>query len=260
MDKISDVFEFNRIIDSVHELARGLPATRDDLIIRLDGLIEDALAELTGEKFDIPRSMGDLDGADGICHLLDDYPTSVVFFSTNEEAAAFYRLKLCFVRASLRFDVPRGTRAMCHLPTSGAFLSTNEEAAASCLLALYFARNSLRDDFGLPEDSIPKIEATGRELLASRLHGVASEHDKRNRAQKRGGSKGGVIKAKRQKQKIAAWHARIQKRAKSMKGDYSKTEALDVLEREFPGYTRRHLATIVSSIFPTKPRRAKSGN
>jgi hypothetical protein len=72
------------------------------------------------------------------------------------------------------------------------------------------------------------------------------------------GSRGGKKKAERQADAINALHVKIQKRAKAMKGGYSKTEALDVLEREFPGYSRRQLSNIVSSVFPPRPRRASS--
>lgn len=224
MDKITDPFEFDRHIEAVRENAAGLPTTQGHLIDLLAKLIEDALADLTGEKFATPRGMGDLDSADGIFHLLTDYPAHV-------PPGKFFR---------------------------EAFLTTNEEAAAHYLSALYLARDSLRMDFGLPEESIREIEATGRELLTWRLHGPAFEHGKRKRQATQAGKIGAAIKAKRQKPRIDAWHAKIQKRAKSMKGSYSKTEALDVLEREFPGYSRRQLSNIVSSVFPPRPPRASS--
>jgi hypothetical protein len=74
------------------------------------------------------------------------------------------------------------------------------------------------------------------------------------------GKKGGQKKAANQAQEIEPWHAKIQKRAKTLKGShYGKSEALDVLEREFPRYSRRQLANIVSSVYPKKQSRAKSG-
>jgi hypothetical protein len=56
---------------------------------------------------------------------------------------------------------------------------------------------------------------------------------------------------------IQARHDKIINRAKLMKGSYSKTEALDILEREFPFYGRRNLSKIVSSVFPKRGSRAK---
>lgn len=73
------------------------------------------------------------------------------------------------------------------------------------------------------------------------------------------GSRGGKKKAERQADAIDAWHAKIQKSAKAMKGSYNKTEALDFLRGKYPGYSRRQLANIVKDIFPPKPR-AKSSD
>lgn len=142
MEKISDPSDFDHVIGIVREHARGLPDTHVEMIGLLGKLIEDALAELTGEKFATPRNMGDLDDADGITHLLADYPPAA-------PPGGFFHV---------------------------AFLTTNEEAAARYLLKLYLARDFLQLGFGLPEDSISEIEATGRELLTWRLHGPAFQH------------------------------------------------------------------------------------
>jgi hypothetical protein len=142
MVKITDPFEFDRHIEAVRENAAGLPATQGHLIDLLAKLIEDALADLTGEKFAAPRSMGDLDSADGIAHLFADYPAAI----------------------------PPGGK---HLRP---FLTVEEATAAHYLAALYLARDSLNDGFGLAEDELAAIEATGRELLTWRLHGPAFQH------------------------------------------------------------------------------------
>lgn len=229
MKKITDEFQFGRYIESVREDAAGLPATQIDLIRKLGMLIEDALAEFAGEKFATPRSMGDLDAADGIQHLLDDYPPQVPPGKVFREA----------------------------------FLTTGEEAAARHLLKLYPARDSLNDGFGLPEESIREIEATGRELLTWRLHGPAFEHEKEKRAEKRGSSKGGKTKAEREAEKLAARDKKIINRAKQFVGIYAKTEALDILVREFSKrfkIGRKRISQIVSSVFPPKKPRAKSSD
>lgn len=142
MEQISDKSEFDHIMEIVREHARTLPHTQDELTRLLGKLIEDALADLTGEKFDMPRRCGDLDDADGINHLLNDYPPEV-------PPGKFFR---------------------------EAFLTTNEEAAARYLLKLYLARDFLRMGFGLPEESIREIEATGRDLLYWRQYGPALQH------------------------------------------------------------------------------------
>ncbi|HQS99901.1 MAG: hypothetical protein B7Y26_03575 [Hydrogenophilales bacterium 16-64-46] len=159
MGKITDRFEFDRHIEAVRENAAGLPATQGHLIDLLAELIEDALADLTGEKFATPRSMGDLDSADGISHLFADYP------------AAF---------------PPGGTRPR-------PFLTVEEAAAARYLAALYRSRDSLQGGFGIAEDDLAEIEATGGALLTWRLHGPALQHGrdkaKQSRAQSRRASK-----------------------------------------------------------------------
>lgn len=98
MKKITDKFQFGRYIESVREDAAGLPATQIDLIRKLGMLIEDALAEFASEKFTTPRSMGDLDDADGIEHLFADYPA---FLTAEEAAAARYLSALYLARDSL---------------------------------------------------------------------------------------------------------------------------------------------------------------
>jgi hypothetical protein len=151
MEIISDPFEFDHVIAIVRERARALPDTQDELTHLLGTLIEDALAELTGQKFATARSIGDLDSADGIAHLLNDYPAQA-------PPGKFFR---------------------------EAFLTVEEDAAARHLLKLYLARDFLHMGFGLPEDSIREIDATGRELLAWRLHGPAFQHGKDKRKQSR---------------------------------------------------------------------------
>jgi hypothetical protein len=151
MDKITDPFEFDRHIEAVRENAAGQPATQGHLIDLLSKLIEDALADLTGEKFAAPRSMGDLDSADGIAHLFADYPAAI----------------------------PPGEKY------PRPFLTVEEATAARHLSALYRARDSLSDGFGLAEDELAEIEATGRELLAWRLHGPAFQHRKDKAEQSR---------------------------------------------------------------------------
>lgn len=151
MDKITDPFEFDRHIEALRENAASLPATQGHLIELLAMLIEDALAEFAGEKFILPRSMGGLDDADGIQHLFDDYPPQVPPGKVFREA----------------------------------FLSTNEDAAAHYLLKLYLARDFLDMGFGLPEESICEIEATGLDLLKWRLWGPAFQHGRDKAKQSR---------------------------------------------------------------------------
>jgi hypothetical protein len=192
-------------------------------------LIEDALAELTGEKFaTLSQGMGDLDSADGTAFLTD------------------YRASDKSRRAFLRMDA--------------IFHALNEEATAAHYLSakLYGARfnshgqsdcrkSQIRRDRGdRPRSAHLATTWAGFRARQAKASSHASRQDRR------------AIKAKRQKPKIDALHAKIQKRAKAMKGGYSKTEALDVLEREFPGYSRRQLSNIVSSVFPPRPRRASS--
>lgn len=227
MDKISDRQEFDSHIEAIRENAAGLPATLNDLTDLLGRLIEDALTELAGEKFAMPRSMGDLDNADGITHLFDDYPATIP---------------------------PGGVFKV-------AFLTAEEADAARYLLKLYQARDSLNDVFRLPEDSIREIATAGLALLYWRQYGPAHDSAVEKRKEKQGSKKGGKNKAEKQKPKIDERNAKIQKRAQTMKGAYSKPEALDILEREFSkrfNLGRRQLANIVSSVFPSKPRRAKS--
>lgn len=151
MEKILDPSDFNHGMAIMREHAAALPRAQGELIGLLGKLIEDALAEFAGEKFAMPRRMGDLADADGIRHLLDDYPPQV-------PPGKFFRV---------------------------AFLSTNEEAAAHYLLKLYLARDFLRMGFGLSEESIREIEATGRELLNERLWGPAFQHGRDKAKQSR---------------------------------------------------------------------------
>jgi hypothetical protein len=143
MEKILDPSDFDDGMAIMREHAAALPRAQGELIGLLGKLIEDALAEFAGEKFVMPRRMGDLADADGIRHLLDDYPPQV-------PPGKFFRV---------------------------AFLSTNEEAAAHYLLKLYLARDFLRMGFGLSEESIREIEATGNALNKLRLWGPAFQHE-----------------------------------------------------------------------------------
>ena len=227
MEKILDPSDFNDVMAIMREHAAALPHAQDALTALLGTLIENALAELAGEKFDMPRRCGDLDDADGINHLLNDYPPEV-------PPGKFFR---------------------------EAFLTTNEEAAARYLLKLYLARDFLAMGFGIAPDTLREIEETGRALLDWRLYGPAMKHDKEKRAEKRGASKGGATKAEREAKKLADRDKRIKNRAGQLVGLYNKTEALDILEREFSKrfvIGRPRIAQIVSSIFPTKRPRAKS--
>jgi len=71
------------------------------------------------------------------------------------------------------------------------------------------------------------------------------------------GRKGQAVKQKGATAKaIKARDTKIIKRAKSMKGSYSKTQALDILEKEFHT-SRRNLIEIVSSVFPKRGSPAK---
>lgn len=166
-----------------------------------------------------------------------------------------------------KFDMPRRAGDLAdadgirHLLAAygPAFLSVKEEAAASLVLKLFLARDFLKLGFGLPDETIREIEGTGRTLLSWRQAAQVHKHEKRRGKELAGSSKGGREKAEKRAPEIKAWHKKIQYRAKTMKGTYSKSEALDILEREFPGYSRRRLADIVSSVYPVKPRRAKSG-
>lgn len=227
MEKISDESEFSYRMAEVRELSGTLPHAQDELTRELGKLIDDALAELTGEKFDLPRRSGDLDDADGINHLLNDYPAEV-------PPGKFFR---------------------------EAFLTTNEEAAAHYLLKLYRARDFLRMGFGLPEESIREIEAAGVKLLYWRQYGPAFQHEKRTRAERVGQEKGGRAKAENQKAEKEDRNKIIIRRAKQMVGLYSLTEALDILVREFSKrykIGRKRIRQIVSSVFPEEQTRAKS--
>lgn len=146
MNRISDPFDFERVMEIVREYANDFPHSRDSLIRILGMLIDDALGELKGEKFDYPRSAGDLDDADGICHLLTDYPPIV-------QPNGFWR----------------------------PFLNAEEEAAARFLLKLYSASEAVKLGYGLPGDVIHEIETEGRKLLSWRLHGPAFQHGKDKR-------------------------------------------------------------------------------
>jgi hypothetical protein len=68
------------------------------------------------------------------------------------------------------------------------------------------------------------------------------------------GRKGGKAKAINEAKQIDAWHKRIKKKASQMVGSYSKTEALNILVRDFPGYGRRNLSKIIEDYFPKTPR------
>lgn len=136
---IDDVFQFETIMARVQELAACLPDCQADLVHLLGLLIADALSELTGPKFDWPRRAGDLDDANGVLHLLNDYPASV-------PPGKFWK---------------------------EAFLRVEEEAAAQWLLKLYLARDYLQLGFGLPPETVQEIEHFGLKLIAWRLHGPA---------------------------------------------------------------------------------------
>lgn len=140
---IDDVFQFEAIMARVQELAVCLPDCQADLVHLLGLLIADALSELTGPKFDWPRRAGDLDDANGILHLLNDYPASV-------PPGKFWK---------------------------ESFLHVEEEAAAQWLLKLYLARDYLQLGFGLPPETAQEIERFGLKLVAWRLHGPAYLRD-----------------------------------------------------------------------------------
>lgn len=133
--KIADPSDLKHVMGIVREHANCLPESKDSLAHLLGMLIADALSEFTGEKFDMPRRSGDLDDADGINHLLSDYPSWIY---------------------------PSGMRA--------AFLTVEEEAAALLLRKLYLARDFLELGFGLPEETIREIEEEGLRLLSWRQH------------------------------------------------------------------------------------------
>lgn len=137
MDKITDPFEFELIIETMREHAENLPSSQVLIIGLLNALISDALHLLDDPKFEMPRLAGDMDDADGINHLLTDYPP------TLEPGHAFHN----------------------------AFLRTEEEAAARFLLKLYLAMDSVKMGFGLQEDDILGIERMGAALLTWRLRG-----------------------------------------------------------------------------------------
>lgn len=136
MEKIADRSELEHVMGLIREDANCLPESKDSLVRLLGMLIADALAEFTGEKFDMPRRSGDLDDADGINHLLTDYPSWVY---------------------------PSGMRA--------AFLTIEEESAALLLRKLYLARDFLELGFGLSEETIREIEETEKTLLLWRQSG-----------------------------------------------------------------------------------------
>jgi hypothetical protein len=146
MEKISDSFELESLIERVREYAGNLPESKDSLTSLLEMLISDALLELNDEKFEIPKLVGDLDDADGINHLLTDYGP------TQKPGQVFRE----------------------------AFLRTNEEAAACLLLKLYLARDSVQMDFGLTEDDISWIEKISAALLNQRLYGDKYDLGKNN--------------------------------------------------------------------------------
>ena len=66
MDKITDPFEFELIIETMREHAENLPSSQVLIIGLLNALISDALHLLDDPKFEMPRLAGDMDDADGI--------------------------------------------------------------------------------------------------------------------------------------------------------------------------------------------------
>lgn len=144
MEKILDPSDFNDVMAIMREHAAALPHAQDALTALLGTLIENALAELAGEKFAMPRHMGDLADADGILHLLHDYPPTVPPGKCWPEA----------------------------------FLTIGEEAAALHLLKLYLARDFLAMGFGIAPVTLREIEETGRTLLDWRLYGPAVQYDR----------------------------------------------------------------------------------
>ena len=115
--------------------------------------------------------------------------------------------------------------------------------------------------FGRHEAARAELDQASAEFLRLSCH-VLGKHAGKKMLQLQTdmitGKKGGNKKATNQAPEIKAWHTKIQKRAKTLKScHYGKTEALDVLEREFPGYCRRQLNNIVSSIYPKQQSRAK---
>ena len=148
MEPISDIFQFEDVMQRVRDLADNLPDTQEYLVELLNLLIADALLELTGPKFDGAKRIGDLDDADGILHLLSDYPATV-------PEGGFWRV---------------------------AFLHAEEEAAARLLLTLYQARDGvLLFGEGVSGEMMQEIEQRGGKLIAWRLHGPAFEHDQRRK-------------------------------------------------------------------------------
>ncbi len=223
--KIADPFDLEHVMGIVREHANCLPESKDSLAHLLGMLIADALSEFTGEKFDMPRRSGDLDDADGINHLLSDYPSWIY---------------------------PSGKRA--------AFLTVEEEAAALLLRKLYLARDFLELGFGLPEESIREIETESRTLLNWRLHGPAFVHDKERRLERTGGRKGGMNKAAKQAPKLTKRNEEIKRRARNMQSAYSESEILDFLQTKYPEIGRRQLANILSSTEEENSPRAKSSS
>ena len=140
---IDDVSYFEAIMERVEKLAACLPDCQAELVHLLGLLIADALSELTGPKFDWPRQAGDLDDANGIHHLLNDYPASV-------PPGKFWK---------------------------ESFLHVEEEAAAQWLVKLYLARDFVEMGFGLPPETTKEIELCGLKLVALRLHGPAYLRD-----------------------------------------------------------------------------------
>ena len=148
---------------------------------------------------------------------------------------------------------------------------TDTEAAAAMLLRADELAERLRHRQRITSKQIDALERAWLEMQAAVGLGWVATADKASAALSKAvaiadkaraklseaGARGAKEAHRKQAPTIEAAHARIARRAKLMRTGYSKTEALNILEKAFPEYTRRRIAEIVSSVFPKTRGRAR---